>query len=241
MHYLHPIKKAVFWKSRAFNLPEKLRERKDSGKSVSRESQRMIPVHELKSFVSKERPIIQLLEHILAAFQAPHEFPVCLDEAGCLMHSYQEATMLRSSAALSQEMSMFRIVSNIFDMLSLRYGFKYVNNDLIAITACIADCMQNTLELGNWQEANRKQMAALQKFLQGSLQRICDCREIREHLENNLDLKFEDMISVILCLHLKLLNRMQDLNKRICIIIAHGFSTASSLADAVNISGALCL
>ena len=42
------------------------------------------------------------------------------------------------------------------------------------------------------------------------------------------------MISVILCLHLKLLNRMQDLNKRIGIIIAHGFSTASSLADAVN-------
>ena len=158
---------------RAFNLPEKLRERKDSGKSVSRESQRMIPVHELKSFVLKERPIIQLLEHILAAFQAPHEFPVCLDEAGKAMHSYQEA--------------------------------------------------------------NRKQMAALQKFLKQKLAReYAIAGEIREHLENNLDLKFEDMISVILCLHLKLLNRMQDLNKRIGIIIAHGFSTASSLADAVN-------
>ena len=58
--------------------------------------------------------------------------------------------------------------------------------------------------------------------------------EIREHLENNLDVKFEDLIPMILCLHLKLLNRMQDLNKRIGIIIAHGFSTASSLADAVN-------
>lgn len=220
---------------RAFNLPEKLRERKDSGKSVSRESQRMIPVHELKSFVSKERPIIQLLEHILAAFQAPHEFPVCLDEAGKAMHSYQETTMLRSSAALSGNEYVQGIVSNIFDMLSLRYGFKYVNNDLIAITACIADCMQNTLELGNWQEANRKQMAALQKFLKQKLAReYAIAGEIREHLENNLDLKFEDMISVILCLHLKLLNRMQDLNKRIGIIIAHGFSTASSLADAVN-------
>lgn len=220
---------------RAFNLPEKLRERKDSGKSVSRESQRMNPVHELKSFVSKEHPIIQLLEHILAAFQAPHEFLVCLDEAGKAMHSYQEATMLRSSAALSGNEYVQGIVSNIFDMLSLRYGFKYVNNDLIAITACIADCMQNTLELGNWQEANRKQMAALQKFLKQKLAReYAIAGEIREHLENNLDLKFEDMISVILCLHLKLLNRMQDLNKRIGIIIAHGFSTASSLADAVN-------
>ena len=61
----------------------------------------MIPVHELKSFVLKERPIIQLLEHILAAFQTPHEFAVCFDEAGKAIHSYQEATMLRSSAALS--------------------------------------------------------------------------------------------------------------------------------------------
>ena len=79
------------------------------------------------------------------------------------------------------------------DMLSLRYGFKYVNNDLIAITACIADCMQNTLELSNWQEANRKQMAALQKFLKQKLAReYAIAGEIREHLENNLDLKFED-------------------------------------------------
>lgn len=42
------------------------------------------------------------------------------------------------------------------------------------------------------------------------------------------------MITIILSLHLKILNRVQDLNKRIGIIIAHGFSTASSLADAVN-------
>ena len=51
---------------RAFNLPEKLRERKDSGKSVSRESQRMIPVHELKSFVLKERPICLLYTSFLS-------------------------------------------------------------------------------------------------------------------------------------------------------------------------------
>ena len=90
---------------------------------------------------------------------------------------------------------------------------------------------------GAWQLAGGESQAdgSLQKFLKQKLAReYAIAGEIREHLENNLDLKFEDMISVILCLHLKLLNRMQDLNKRIGIIIAHGFSTASSLADAVN-------
>ena len=91
---------------------------------------------------------------------------------------------------------------------------------------------------GAWQLAGgepQSRWQLWQKFLKQKLAReYAIAGEIREHLENNLDLKIEDMISVILCLHLKLLNRMQDLNKRIGIIIAHGFSTASSLADAVN-------
>lgn len=77
--------------------------------------------------------------------------------------------MLRSSAALSGNEYVQGIVSNIFDMLSLRYGFKYVNNDLIAITACIADCMQNTLELGNWQ--GEPQTGSSAEFLKQKLAR----------------------------------------------------------------------
>ena len=50
---------------RAFNLPEKLRERKDSGKSVSRESQRMIPVHELKSFVHQKSCLLIAFDYSL--------------------------------------------------------------------------------------------------------------------------------------------------------------------------------
>ena len=57
--------------------------------------------------------------------------------------------MLRNSASLSRDDYVQGIVTNIFDMLSLRYGFQYVNNDMITITAYISDCMQNILELGN--------------------------------------------------------------------------------------------
>ena len=45
---------------------------------MSRESQRMILPGELKSFIEVSAPIIQLLSISFAAFQAPHEFLVCL-------------------------------------------------------------------------------------------------------------------------------------------------------------------
>lgn len=220
---------------RAYNLPENMRKGKDTGKAVSKENQRMIPIRELKSFVMKERPIIQLMEQLLAIGKEQGDFNSFLDEAGSAIQSYQETSLLRSNAVLPKDEYIQGIVTSIFDMLSLRYGFKYGNNDLIAVTACIADCMQNTLELGNWQKTNHKSVGVLQNYMKQELSReyaIAD--EIREQLENNLDLEFEDMVSILMCLQLKLLNRIQDLNKRIGIIIAHGFSTASSLADAVN-------
>ena len=54
------------------------------------------------------------------SFDEPHEFAVCFDEAGKAIHSYQEATMLRSSAAMSGNEYEQGIVTSIFDMLSLR-------------------------------------------------------------------------------------------------------------------------
>lgn len=220
---------------RAYNLPEKMMAGKESGKSSAGENQRMIPIHELKSFVTRERPLIRLLEQILEAFTARNDLNSFLHEAGLCIHTYQEAIMLRNSASLSRDDYVQGIVTNIFDMLSLRYGFQYVNNDMITITAYISDCMQNILELGNWQDAKRRAVQGLQDFMKQELSReYAIAEEIREHLENNLDMEFDDMITIILGLHLKILNRVQDLNKRIGIIIAHGFSTASSLADAVN-------
>ncbi len=58
--------------------------------------------------------------------------------------------------------------------------------------------------------------------------------DMAESLHANADLQLDDIALCILTLYLKKFNQASEWNKRIGLILAHGYSTASSIADAVN-------
>lgn len=83
--------------------------------------------------------------------------------------------------------------------------------------------------------ARKKRVKQLLSYIKSEWHReYAIAQEIVENLTVNLDMEFDAMFTSVLALNLKKLNRITDLNKRIGIIIAHGFSTASSMADAAN-------
>ena len=89
--------------------------------------------------------------------------------------------------------------------------------------------------MNNWLEQEKKHVKQLLSYIKSEWHReYAIAQEIVENLTVNLDMEFDAMFTSVLALNLKKLNRITDLNKRIGIIIAHGFSTASSMADAAN-------
>lgn len=222
-------------KIRVYNLPEKLHKECTSHQQVAiGEQQKMISIHELQKFVHHEHPLIRFKDSLLDCFKNNKESSSFLSECFQYMEQYHETTILNKKKRSSHD-AVQNMIENIFDMLSSRYGFKYVNNDLIAFGSYISDEVQNSYEQSTWEESRQKEIRKLQEYLIRELSReYAIAEEIIEHLKVNLDMDFDVMAGNIVTLHLKMLNRVQDLNKRIGIILAHGYSTASSMADAVN-------
>lgn len=91
-----------------------------------------------------------------------------------------------------------------------------------------------------------------QKMKNWKTERICDIRQCLQLLEkeypgvkliadkinfalaNNLEYEFDEMNQIILFLNLAYYNNSSKESKYLCIIIAHGRSTATSMAEAVN-------
>lgn len=218
---------------RAYNLPETLKEPKMNVPSMT--EQKLISVHELAKFVSHERAILKCNEELLKAYDARENSDLFLKTACQSIDEYQETIVFQKKKTIRKNEYLQGIVSNIFNMLSSRYGFKFVNNDVIAIASYIDDYSRNLLEMNNWLEQEKKHVKQLLSYIKSEWHReYAIAQEIVENLTVNLDMEFDAMFTSVLALNLKKLNRITDLNKRIGIIIAHGFSTASSMADAAN-------
>ena len=68
------------------------------------------------------------------------------------------------------------------------------------------------------------------------------CEKLSYALLANLELGFDDMEKVILMIHLGFYHEHAHQNKYLSIIIAHGYSTASSMAEACLLyTSSLCL
>lgn len=220
---------------RTYNLPEKLMLSQDNQKKIKNiEQQKMICIHELQKLVYQERSIIKFHEGVLKNFENYQDIESFYNNCFKQIDEYHEMLVIKKKNSIRQDYIQ-GIVKNIFEMLSNHYGIKYVNNDIIAISSYISDCISNNFELSNWKETHKKEIQDLNKLLNCELFReYAIAKEIEENLNLNLDMTFDSMLVIVLVLNVKRLNRVQDLNKRIGIILSHGFSTASSIADAVN-------
>lgn len=58
--------------------------------------------------------------------------------------------------------------------------------------------------------------------------------KIKYAIQNNLEFTFDDMNKIILLINLMYFNNAVNKGKYLCLIIAHGYSTASSMANTVN-------
>lgn len=221
---------------RAYNLPATMTQGNElTNIASSIEQQKMINIHELQKFVSHERPIIKFNDGLLRCYEKRETLDSFLEESFTLIEEFHEVMVMKKKKTLAKNDYLQGVVQNIFDILSSRYGFKYVNNDIIAIASYIQDYMRNNFELHNWRDTYKKGIQKLSVYLKEELSReYAIAEEIEDNLHVNLDINFDAMLINTLALNIKMLNRVQDMNKRIGMVIAHGFSTASSIADAAN-------
>lgn len=126
-------------------------------------------------------------------------------------------------------------ISEIFKEVFERYNININNNDLVLLFKYIGDVMEEPLRIHDWQEENHLQIIHLKKEVSSILNReLLIAEEIAKHIHQHLDLVAGDMFTFVLAVNIKMMNRDRYIKRRVGIILAHGYSTASSIANAAN-------
>lgn len=128
-----------------------------------------------------------------------------------------------------------RGIQHIFDLIESRYGLKITNNETLAIASFLDEIHHEYHDLRSWFLKHEEECDDLYQLLQEEFFRATKVSlEICEYLKSYLEM---DMYSIIVCVFIfYVYNDKKDsrLMQKTAVILAHGFSTASSIADAAN-------
>lgn len=130
---------------------------------------------------------------------------------------------------------ILNVITDILDQTIKRYDLDLSNNDILMIMQYIEFSLKQSSQLNCWEDENDKLIQNFKETLRSCIQRdLLISEEIVENIQKELDLSFRTMFTCILAIYLNMLNTDLQKYKRLGIILAHGYSTASSIAQATN-------
>lgn len=130
---------------------------------------------------------------------------------------------------------ILKMMRKIVEMIGLKYGLDFQGNEINAISILVRDFSKRNLEVAEFYETHKKESSDFAKIIEKKYMReFAIAAEMAENIKVSLDLVLNDMLIAILALSMVIYHSERDINKRIGVIIAHGYATASSIANAAN-------
>ena len=126
-------------------------------------------------------------------------------------------------------------MQHIFNLIESRYGLKITNNETLAIASYLDEIHHEYHDLRSWFLKHEEECDDLYQLLQEEFFRATNVSlEICTYLKSYLEM---DMYSIIICTFIFYVYNVQKdsrLSQKAAVVLSHGFSTASSIADAAN-------
>lgn len=197
-----------------------------------------INASDLQNLVRKEKAIICLNESIITEFNAyeAHEVnkDVCLTKFIEYLQNYFDHVFFKNYDVKEKEFYQ-NGVKNIFEIIANRYGIKVSNNDLLSISLYLHDYHKELHSFHNWITKNKTSYKNLLAFMKDEFyHEFHVAEEITNYLRSYMDIEISGMVTVVLLIYIGSIINFKDCQRDVAIILAHGFSTASSIADATN-------
>ena len=206
--------------------------------SVYTTSTEYIRLQDLMSFIHTDKEIIRLNEELLKHFAAFEQHEI--DEEAYIrkcchaVWKYFDNTLLSESQAQQKDFYQSGI-QHIFGIVSGQYKLAISNNDVLSVCSYLNAYTKDYHSFRNWSLKNREKTELFLSYMKTRFPREYSlASEIGNYLTSYLDIDILPMTIITFILYFKNLFKDEQHQKRTGVILAHGFSTASSIADAVN-------
>ncbi len=126
-------------------------------------------------------------------------------------------------------------IDSILNIMDNRYGFKVTNNERVAMAHYLKEVVSENSDFYNWYLQNEEACEDLNALLQNEYYRTTNIAlELCTYLKSYLDIDMLPIIVDTFIFYLYNPLRMKKIEQKACVIVAHGYSTASSMAEACN-------
>lgn len=169
----------------------------------------------------------QYLDHSLAIDDF---FEACIHE----MNTYYDYLVFEKRYANSRISSMEQVLVSIIDEFIHKYDLLLSASFSFILARIITTLTTVTTILDTWEMRNQKIQRLLDLCEQYYEKEYQIARELRHMIMKTLDIAIDDMNLFFIILNINFFNRGNHYRSITGIIISHGYSTASSVADACN-------
>ena len=220
------------------SLPKNLLHQVYENEKMVQYEDEYIYVDELQGFYNGKKEILKLNDSLLTCYKKYKEVHIPLSqfmecEKGYVQKYFDNLIFRKKESSQIDYYS--RGVQHIFDLIESRYGLKITNNEILAISSYLDEIHHEYHDLRSWYLKHEEDCEDLYQLLQEEFFRATNVSlEICTYLKSYLEM---DMYSIIVCTFIfYVFNVSKDarLTQKAAVVLAHGFSTASSIADAAN-------
>ena len=215
------------------NLPENFLKKVRIEKIVDNHIEEFIYVDNLVKITGANDRIIKLCEGIINLYTEKDDQQF-YDRASKKIFEYLDECLIDGN--MQNKTDFYNEgICHILQLVNMHYRLELSNNNILAMSRLFIDFMHNAHVIAEWSREREDNISIiLEKLKNDNLRLDSISVEIINYFENYLDMKLSNLELIMLLLFLQMYSVTNLIERRSAVILAHGFSTASSIASAAN-------
>lgn len=215
------------------NLPENFLKKIHIEKIVANHTEEFIYVDNLVKITGVNNRIIKLCEGIINLYTEKDDQQF-YDRASKKIFEYLDESLIDGN--MQNKTDFYNEgIRHILQLVNMHYYLELSNNNILAMSRLFIDFMHNAHVIAEWSREREDNISIiLEKLKNDNLRLDSISVEIINYFENYLDMKLSNLELIMLLLFLQIYSVTNIIERRSAVILAHGFSTASSIASAAN-------
>ena len=199
----------------------------------------LIPIANLKGSLNESSFILKIYQQILDIYQTyqsgNQSFETCVENMILTMERYIDHVMFQNHYQGNiSENYLLKLLDKIYSIVINKYSLAIPNNEIKIYSRILFEYSKCYTDANVWASAHAEIIEEVKRDFQERFPRAFGiATEIVDNIKINLDIELDSLLLSIITLSFK---RYQEDGTSSCVgvILCHGYSTASSIAETVN-------
>ena len=209
-------------------------------KEYQRDNETLISIHDLHGVQENSSTLLQLYGRILDVFEkwegTNEPFTMAVDRCKYMIQNFIDYLFFKQKyhSVSSNEDFLLKMLDKIYSIIINKYSLAVPNNQIKIYSKFFVEYTKNVTDAKIWIFMNKEKVVRFQMMIQERFPRAYRiASEITENVALNLDVELDELMNIIMTLSFVDVDQESN-DGRIGLILCHGYSTASSMADTAN-------